>query len=88
MTSHIRFSHFSESGLRESDYIEQPFDVPDSPEYDGEPDDSSEVEDLELEVGDDSDWDVFIPDDDYDPEPERSDFEAGLEPGAWGENPE
>lgn len=87
--AHPRIARFSETRHRESDYIEQPFDLPDSSEAIDEPKEPSDLEDFGFEPDDDAAWDVFIPDDDeYDIQPDPNDFDAGLEPGAWSEEPE
>jgi hypothetical protein len=80
---------FAETCQRENDLIDQPFDIPDSLEPVDEPNDPSDLEDFDFEEDDDSDWDVFIADDDeFDPQPDRNDFEGSWEPGAWSEEPE
>jgi hypothetical protein len=66
--------HFALTCHRESDYLEPPFDLPDSVEPFDEPDDSSDLEDFDFAEDDDGRWDVFIPDDEYDSEPDPSDF--------------
>jgi hypothetical protein len=62
--------------FRESDYIEQPFDLPDAAVPLNDPDDSSDLDEFAPnQDDDDARWDVFIPDDDeFDPEPDPSDF--------------
>jgi hypothetical protein len=74
--------HFSEAYAgSDRDYIEQPYDVPDS-EWSDEPDEDSD--DFLWPPTDDADWDVFIPDDgDYEVEPDRHDFAGSEEPDAW-----
>jgi hypothetical protein len=57
----------------ESDFIEQPFDLPDSSYAFDDPEDPSDLEDFDFGQ-DDSDLDVFIPDDEYDPDPDPNDF--------------
>jgi hypothetical protein len=72
----VQSALFSETCHRESDYIAQPFDIPDSSEPADEPDDPSDVDDFDVDQDDDdARWEVFIPDDDeYDPAPDPSDF--------------
>jgi hypothetical protein len=67
-------ARFAATCHHENDNIDQPFDVPDSAEPFDEPEDSSDLEDLDFGDDDDARWDVFIPDDEYDPEPDPSDF--------------
>jgi hypothetical protein len=74
MPARTRRARFPNAFRRESDFIEQPFDIPDSAEPVEEPDDPSELEDFDFDP-DDDEWDVFIADDDeVDPEPDRGDF--------------
>jgi hypothetical protein len=70
------------------DYIDQPYDPPDSFSPQEEPDEPSDLDGFDLPDADDETWDVFIPDDDeFDPQPDPHDFE-GIEPGAWSEESE
>jgi hypothetical protein len=84
----IRSAHSARtSRLQESGYIEQPFDIPDPIEPLSDPDDPSDLDDFDSEQDDDALWDVFIPDDDqYDVDPDLSDFEGSIDPEAWSED--
>lgn len=68
--------------------IEQPYDLPDSlapaEEPDAEPDEPSDLDDLDT-TPDDARWDVFIPDED-EYEPDLRDFEGSIEPDYWDED--
>jgi len=72
--SRLRVPRFSETCHHDGGHIEQPFDLPDSSDAIDEPEEPSDIDDLDFEQDDDSDWDVFIPDDEYDPEPDANDF--------------
>jgi hypothetical protein len=73
----------------ERDHLDQPYDVPDSLPPTEDPDEPSDLDDFDAAPDDDTRWDVFIPDDDeYDRDPDLSDFEASMEPRAWSKEPE
>jgi hypothetical protein len=66
------------------DYIDQPYDVPESRDW---ADESEDDDDFLWPPTDDADWDVFIPEDgEYDDEPDLHDFGLDMEPDAWGDD--
>lgn len=60
--------------------IEPPADPTSNPVNPDEPEEPEEPEEIELPCTDDADWEVFVPDHDWDPMPEPGDF--------WIEDPE